>query len=483
MSVLKDLEPGNVFQFFEEICEIPHGSGNIKQISNYLVKFAEDRNLFHIQDEYGDVIIVKDATAGYENVEPVIIQGHMDMVAVSTLDAGIDMKKEGLRLAIDGDYIYAKDTSLGGDDGIAVAYALAVLDSDTLAHPRIEVVITVDEETGMDGAREIDLSMLKAKRMLNIDSEDEGYLLTSCAGGASFNCMMPVERRYHDGCDYTLKVSGLLGGHSGAEIDKERGNANFLLARVLYHVNQKTSFHVYEVTGGSKENVIPNYAEVSFIMKEKYLETFKEELSRMEAELKNELKIKDPGFTLTLKENSSKTVSKLCICKEDEEKVIELSMVLPNGIYAMSASVKGLVETSLNLGVIESESDHVSMHYSVRSSIESKRELLIDQLIIICKIYGADFEVSGRYPGWEYRTESPLRDKMVDIYQRMYGKEMIVNAIHAGVECGFFADKIKDLDCVSFGPDMKDIHSVNEKLSISSTKRVWEYIVEVLKEK
>jgi len=480
MSVLAGLEPFSVFRYFEEICQIPHGSGNIKQISDYLVNFAKERKLEHYQDEINNVIIIKEATPGYEAAEPVMIQGHMDMVAVSDEDADIDMTKEGLRLAIDGDEIYAKGTSLGGDDGIAVAYALALLDAKEIEHPRLEVVITVDEEVGMDGACAIDLSVCKAKKMLNIDSEEEGYLLTSCAGGASVIIDVPMERRTHEGDDYTLTISGLMGGHSGVEIDKERGNANVILARILRKSCENAKIHVYEVNGGQKDNAIPNVAEVSFIMKEKFYPAFHEALLKVSEEIKNELQVKDPNFTVSFCKNG--VSEKNCYVLEDFKKALELIIALPCGVCGMSASVKGLVETSLNLGVLTGDADSVILRYAVRSSIASQKQFLLDKMEVICKIYGAGFEVSGVYPGWAYKVDSPLRDTMVEVYKNMYGKDLIIQAIHAGLECGFFSEKIAGLDCVSFGPDMKDIHTTKERLSISSTKRVWEYLLNVLKE-
>lgn len=481
MSVLSGLEPSSVFHFFEEICSIPHGSGNTDRMSDYLVNFAKERNLEYHQDKLKNVIIIKEATEGYENVEPILLQGHMDMVAVSNEDTDIDMTKDGLRLAVDGDYVYAEGTSLGGDDGIAVAYALAILDGDKISHPRLEVILTVEEEVGMDGAREIDLSMCKAKRMLNIDSEEEGVLLTSCAGGATLEAGIPFERRVHEGNDYYLAVTGLQGGHSGAEIHLERGNANIILARVLHRVARKVSLHIYEIRGGQKENAIPNKAEASFIMKEKYHEDFMKEFESIKEELCNELKVREPGFQLILKKGEID--SQNCIVHEDITKVLELALTLPCGIMGMSASVEGLVETSLNLGILRCVEDKIFLRYAVRSSVASQRDYLLGKMVILCRTYGAKYDIRGVYPGWEYKVDSKLREKMQSIYKRMYGKEMEVQAIHAGLECGFFADKIPDLDCVSLGPDMMGVHTTKEKLSISSVKRVWEYLLAVLEEK
>lgn len=478
MGVLSNLEPKKVFEYFEQICNIPHGSGNIQKISDYLVDFAKERNLEYYQDEMKNVIIIKEATKGYENSEPVMIQGHMDMVAVTKDGLEIDMKNHSLDLDIEGDYVYAKNTSLGGDDGIAVAYALAMLDSSDISHPRLEVVITVDEEIGLLGAKGIDLSMCKAKRMINIDSEEEGFLLASCAGGASFEASLPVKREQYNGVQYRVSIDGMLGGHSGVEIDKERGNACVLMARILERISKEVVISIVTIRGGHRDNVIPNEAEAVFVADESKQDVIKNEFAKVVLEIKNELKVKDPGFNVDLTEEG--IVTKKCILNEDSKKLLEMILTLPCGICGNSASIKGLVETSLNLGMLTCGEEKVSLIYAVRSSVESQKYFLLDKLRMISKNFGAVHCTKGDYPGWEYKVDSSLRDIMTKIYEDMYGEKMVIQAVHAGLECGFFSQKIEGLDCVSLGPDMKDIHSVREKLSISSTKRVWEYLVKVL---
>ncbi len=480
MAILSQLEPKPVFSIFEEICRIPHGSGNIDAISDYLVDFAKIRGLEYYQDALKNVIIIKEAAKGYEAAEPIIIQGHMDMVAVAEPGVEIDMTRDGLSLAVDGDFIRAGGTSLGGDDGIAVAYALALLDAEDVPHPRLEVVITVEEEVGMYGARGIDLSVCRAKRMLNIDSEEEGCLLTSCAGGAAFQAEVPLRRSVHEGNRYELSVSGLQGGHSGTEIYRERGNANLLLARILWECTEQTALHLVNLSGGEKDNAIPLSARAEFVMKEEREPALRERLNVLEAEIKNELKVKDPGFSLVLEKKEA--VKAECIVAVDTKSVLELVLAMPAGVCGMSASVEGLVETSLNLGVFSMEGGAALLRYAVRSSVASQRDFLLHRMEILCRRFGGTADISGIYPGWEYRLESPLRDKMVEIYERLYGKKPVVQAIHAGVECGFFAEKIPDLDCVSFGPDILDIHTTKERLSISSAKRTWEYLLEILKQ-
>ncbi len=490
MGVLSELEPKNVFHFFEEIAGIPHGSGNVEQISDYLVDFARERNLFCIQDEMKNVIIVKDAAPGYEEEPAVILQGHMDMVAVKKPDCGIDMRTEGLRLAVDGDAVYAEGTSLGGDDGIAVAYSLALLDSDTIKHPKLEVIITVDEEVGMDGARAIDLSMLTGNRMINLDSEDEGIFLTSCAGGARVKCRLPLSAGKRTGIAYQVTVGGLLGGHSGGEIHKERGNSNCLFGRLLKKVSDRIPVCLCQVKGGLADNAIPRETSGILMVEEQDRDTFMEILARSEKEIRAELATKDPGFHIR-----AESEKKTCCCASAAEtrKAADFLIALPGGVQAMSADMPGLVETSLNLGILAfdaMESDasgdgrpFLLAEFSVRSSVESAKYALVDKLHAVTELAGGSNEVTGDYPGWAYRKDSPLRDKMVSLYEKMYGVTPKVEAIHAGLECGILGSKIKDLDCVSMGPQMTAIHTTEETLSISSTGRVWEYLVALLEQK
>ena len=478
MGVLSNLEPKNVFHFFEEICGIPHGSGNVEQISDYLVKFAQDRQLFCIQDEIKNVIIVKEASEGYEHKPAVILQGHMDMVAVKKPDCDIDMKKEGLRVAVDGDKVYAEGTSLGGDDGIAVAYALALLDSHTIRHPRLEVIITVDEEVGMDGAREIDLSMLTGHRMLNLDSEEEGIFLTSCAGGARVNCHLPLHFEAMEGIAYEVRVEGLLGGHSGGEIHKERGNSNCLMGRLLYRLSERLTIGIQKVSGGLADNAIPRQTSAVVVVKPEDSAVFAEILDTTSSKIEQELATKDPAVKVAVSETGKGSFS--CVCADQAARAAAYLFALPNGVQAMSADMPGLVETSLNLGILELKEDGLHAEFSVRSSVESAKAALIGRLEAVTMLAGGTDEVTGDYPGWKYRVDSPLREKMVSLYETMYGKKPEVEAIHAGLECGLLGSKIEDLDCVSFGPDMQDIHTTEETLSISSTARVWEFLVKLL---
>ncbi len=478
---LENLQPQEVFTFFEKLCSIPHGSYNLQQISDYLVSFAKERNLEVTQDKELNVIIKAPGTAGYEDKEPVILQGHMDMVAVKDDSADIDMKTEGLKVTRDGEYVFAEGTSLGGDDGIAVAYCLALLDSKTIPHPPLEVVITTNEETGMEGAAAIDLSGLKGKKMINIDNEVEGQFITSCAGGARVYSKLPVTRdvTFAGAKVLSVKVEGLFGGHSGEMIKCGRGNANIILARTLLEAGDKVNINLISIDGGSADNAIPSSAAAQIVIGNRDLETFKECVSATEAAIKGELEVKDPGLKITVSEVESSFDK--AITADDTKKVLTMICTMPDGVQAMSSAVEGLVETSLNLGIVVTKEAEITLEQSVRSSVESSKDYLIRKLKNIASLFGAGVEISGKYPGWKFRQTSELRDHMVAVYRDMYGKEPRIEAIHAGLECGILSDKIKDLDCISIGPDMEDIHSPKERLSVKSTANVWEYLKAVLK--
>lgn len=480
MSILENLQPKRVFYYFEEIAHIPHGSGNTKQISDYLVAFAKEHKLEYYQDAINNVILIKEGTQGYEQAEPIIIQGHMDMVCEKESSCTIDFEKDGLELYVDGDFIKAKGTTLGGDDGIAVAYALALLESDEIAHPRLEVIITVDEETGMNGAYGIDLSMLKGKKMLNIDSDEEGIFLTSCAGGTAVNAQISVKRMMQEGLVMNLKVDGLFGGHSGAEIHKEHGNADILMGRVLARLMQEIPYGLISLAGGLKDNAIPRECHASIMIPEDFKEEVIVILEKLSETFRKELFASDANVTVSYEILEVQRAEILDFTSLT--KVVSYLRMVPNGVQHMSQAISGLVETSLNLGIMELKEDVFMTETSIRSSVGSRKADLRDKLIHIIEMLGGEAEIIGDYPAWEYKAESKLRKEIAKAYQDVYGKEPIFTAIHAGLECGILSQKIKDLDCVSFGPQNFDIHTPQERLSISSTERVWKFLVEYLKQ-
>ncbi len=480
MAVLENLEPKKVYKYFEEICGIPHGSYNTKQISDYLVEFAKSKDLKYIQDEANNVIIYKEGTAGYENSDPVMLQGHMDMVCEKENDCDIDFEREGLRLQCDGKAITAKGTTLGGDDGIAVAYALAILDSEDIPHPPLEVVITVDEEVGMLGAAKIDASVLKSKVMLNIDSEEEGVLLVSCAGGMTSECVIPVEYQSNlkGKTGYKISVAGLLGGHSGVEIDKNRANANKVLGRVLYAISKEVSMCLACVDGGLKDNAIPRESHAYITFDEADFDKVHELISKIEDALKNEYMYTDSDIKL----NIEKASVKKAMSPASTNKVITALYCYPNGIMRMSSDIEGLVQSSLNMGVLLTDEDNVIFRFSVRSSVETEKIDIGNQLRCLTEALGGNYSETGSYPAWEYKQDSRLRNIMKKIYEDMFNDVPDIQAIHAGLECGLFAGKLPGLDCISYGPRIDDIHTPAETLYVDSVKRMWDYTLEVLKQ-
>lgn len=480
MSVLNHLQPQSVFHYFEELCSIPHGSGNMSAVSNYCVDFAKAHGLHYVQDAMGNVILFKPATPGFENSPAVMLQGHLDMVAVK--DAAltdIDLEKDGLDLAIDGDYVYAKGTSLGGDDGIAVAYGLALLAADDIPHPKLELVLTVDEEIGLLGAAGIDLSCCQSKQLLNMDSEDEGIFLTSCAGGATVLCKLPVKRETKPGTLMTFTVKGLRGGHSGVEIDKGRGNANKLLGRFLYALSRQGAIQLDRFEGGVKDNAITLLSTATVLVAPDAVEAAQALAAQYSTAFVGELSVTDPDVLLTAEAGITGEAAVLTV--EDTRRAITLVHGVPNGIQTMSASIPGLVESSLNLGILKLHEDMLLLDCSVRSSVQSLKEEIFGRLRDLTEVLGGQFEVQGDYPAWEYRADSRVREVICKAYEDLFGKQAEIQAIHAGLECGFFAGKIPELDCVSFGPQMHDIHTNKERLSISSTERCWKLLLETLK--
>ncbi len=476
MSDISNLNPQAVFKYFQEICTIPHGSGDMSAIADYCVNFAKSHSLRYLRDDANNVIIFKNASEGYENSKPVILQGHLDMVCQKTEQSAIDFTKNALDIYIDGDFIKAKDTTLGADNGIAVAMVLAILENDSLSHPPIEAVFTTDEEIGMVGALKLDMSVLEGKKMINIDSEEEDILTVSCAGGSDFKMISPVSRIKAEGTKITVTLKGLKGGHSGVEINGGRINADILAGRFLNYMNSKCDFEILSIDGGDKGNAIPQICKIVLCSKE--YDVFVKIANEYLNVIKTEISAREPDFQGILEtgENSSYDVINV------KDQIIYALCCAPNGVMQMSAEIDGLVETSLNLGILKTENNKITMLFSLRSNKVSALEYLEQKLTTFSKCIPCEIETSGHYPPWEFKSDSELQKLYIKTYEKHMGKKPKVEAIHAGLECGVFDSAIKDLDCIAIGPDLFDVHTVKEKLSISSTRRIYEILINVLKE-
>ncbi len=494
MSVLKGYEPQEVFKFFEEISKIPHGSGNTKEISDYVVKFATDRGLKYRQDDKNNVVIFKDAAEGYENSDPVILQGHIDMVAVKDEDVDKDLEKDHIDLEIihvddttdpeglkgefkHDEWVTAKGTTLGGDDGMAVAYMLAILDSDEIKHPALECVFTIDEEVGMIGATALDTSDLKGKYLLNIDSQHEGKFVVGCAGGVIVEGAIPINKEPITPYVIEFKIDGLTGGHSGTAIDQYRMSALVAMGRILLKTFQSVGMRIITVDGGLADNAIPTEAEAAIVVleenKDETIKIIKETFEDIKAEFKNT----DPDANLIINEVGEQDVRALGD-GSTLATIIALSN-MPNGIQRVNLDINS-VETSLNLGVLRTLDDRVTFKFLVRSTVETAKWNVVEQIRALTEIFGGEVSTYGGYKGWEPIEDSKITKVMSDSFKELFGKEPKVGTVHAGLECGIFADKIEGLDAISFGPQVDDIHTTAEKASILSVQRYWELILKTL---
>ena len=494
--MLEKYQPQKVLHYFEQICRIPHPSYHCEAISNYLMDFAKAHGLEAYQDQFYNVIIIKEASAGKEELEPIMIQGHMDMVTVKDDGIRIDMQKEGLQLAIDDDYIYAKGTSLGGDDGIAIAYGLALLDDDTLSLPRIELVVTTEEEVGMEGATGIDLSVCRANRMLNLDSEDEGEFVVACAGGMRVHADMEAGEKLpltENELLYCIEVGGLAGGHSGTEIIRHSANACKVIGSVLHGLwAMDCPFMTMDLEGGTKDNAIPIYAKALIAVSKKRKDQIKANIDKLHEDFRKQYGATDPDGYVKCSEvepadrndmqsclqNTKKEI--LLFSKERTRQIIDFLCEVPNGVQSMCTKMPELPQTSLNLGIMKGEADGIHFDFSLRSSVSAEKKEICDKVCEIIDKYEGTYELGGDYPAWEYKADSALREHLVRVYEKQYGKLPEVLSIHAGLECGILASKKPGLDCVSVGPDILDIHTTRERLSISSVQRVWKFLVEAL---
>lgn len=472
-------EQFEALKYFREICGIPHASGNTKEISAYCVNFAKKHSLRYIQDEYNNVVIYKKASPGYENHPGVIFQGHLDMVAEKSAESDHDFEKDGLTLCTENGFLSAKDTTLGADDGIAIAYALAILADDTLSHPAFEAVFTVDEEVGMLGADKFDASVLSGKYLLNCDSEEEGILTAGCAGGIRVDMSFPMEYTVRTAKKCLVTLDGFRGGHSGVEIHKNLANAHKVFGRLLFKLAQQVRFSVGGIRGGTKDNVIAMQVICELYVQEEDLPKLRETAALLNNDLLNEYAGSDENIRIFVEEGETKEAEMLS--PNSLETLIFVLMNLPNGVCKMNASIPNLVETSLNCGVLQLLKDSLKVGCLIRSSVDSAKFALVDQLGYLCEMMGGEYACRGNYSGWQYQKNSRLREVFMESYHRLTGKDMTVTTIHAGLECGLFMGKKPELDCVSFGPNMYDIHTSRERLDLQSAYRTWLLILEVIK--
>ncbi len=468
-KVFEGLEPQLLWKHFDEIRKIPRCSKNEGKIREYVIEFAKKKGLEYQADEVGNVIIRKKATPGHENAPGVILQAHLDMVCEKNSDVDFDFEKDPIRVKREDGWITADGTTLGADNGIGVAAALAVLEDDSIVHGPLEVLLTVDEETGLTGASNLKGGLLHGKYLLNLDSEDEGVFFIGCAGGRDTVFTLKIEREKYEGKAFEIKVSGLKGGHSGVDIHLQRGNAIRILARVLYEID---GVKISSIKGGNKRNAIPREASAVVIAEE---EKVKEAVEKVLSEVKEELKYSDPGVKIEYTEASSSDYIK------ESKKIVDFLMSLPHGVLAMSLAMEGLVETSTNLAVVNSHQDHVEVVESSRSSINSSLDFVCKQLKALGELAEAETHQPPGYPGWTPNPDSQILKIMKEVYRKLFGKEPEVTAIHAGLETGIIGKNYPGLEMISFGPTIKYPHSPDERVEIKSVEKFWKLLVETLK--
>ncbi len=478
--ILENYEPKKVLYFFEEISKIPHGSYNEKRISDYLVNFAKERKLKYVQDKALNIIIYKKATKTMLNKPSVILQGHMDMVCEKNAGTDHDFENDSLKLQVDGDFISAKGTTLGADNGIAVAIALAILDSDDVEHPPLECLFTVEEEVGLRGAKVVEATNFKSKLMINLDTDTEGIFLTSCAGGLKVEFIIDADftelKEEHD--TFNLKVFGLKGGHSGAEIHKQRGNSNVILGRVLSSLKNEFNIFVSSIEGGAKDNAIPREATATIQVLKSDLSEVKVKLDDIVSSIKDEFRISDQGLKIEL---TNEKLENKVYTEDTLNKIISSLSLIPNGIDTMSMEIEGLVETSNNIGVIENNGNTISILCAIRSSVATKKYDLLRRVELLAKNLKCTCVANSDYPAWEYNPQSFLRDVYAKTYKEIFNVEAKIDAIHAGLECGILSEKIPFVDIIAFGPDIIDAHTPDERVSISSIEKCYRLLTEGFK--
>ena len=480
MKEIKLLEPKILWQYFEDVIKIPRPSGKEEKIRQYLVDFGKKFNLETVTDKTGNVLIRKNAAPGMEAVKPVVLQGHMDIVAEKNADSNHDFENDPVSAYIDDEWITANGTTLGADDGIGIAAMLAVLSDKGLKHGPIECLFTVKEETGLTGAKGLEPGFLNGKTLINLDSEDEGELFIGCAGGidtlATFS--YKTKRVHNNSTAYKISVNGLKGGHSGDDIDKGLGNSNKILNRILWNTAKLYNIKISNFDGGNLRNAIPREASAIFVIKEKHKNNFEKYLKKISLEIKNELAITEPGLQVKLKlVNPPEKVLR----KGVQKRLLNAIYACPHGVVAMSQEMKSMVETSTNLASVKFiEGNRILITTSQRSSVDSAKQDIADQVASTFHLAKAKVESTGSYPGWAPNPDSEIAKIVAGSYEKLFKKKPVIRSIHAGLECGLFLEKYPDLDMISVGPQMKGVHSPDEKLHIGSTQRFWKLLVDVL---
>lgn len=478
---LEGIEPQRVMKYFEKICSIPHGSYHTDELSDYLVSFAKKHELQYVQDESGNVIIYKKGSEGHEKAAPLMLQGHMDMVLEKNEGVKKNMEKEAIDLKTDGINIFADGTTLGGDDGIAVAMMLAALDDDSLVHPPLECVFTVNEEVGLLGMNALDATVLKSKRMLNLDSEAEGVLTVGCAGGTEVHIHVPVEKKTRYGKTLSLSISGLKGGHSGEDINKGRANANVLMARLLDRIAKKVEVCLVSLDGGTKDNAIARSAKAVLLVGDGiHQDVIDEQVKKFSKIVANEFQETDPDIKIESSWQSSNKKGVASLSRKDTRKLIRFLYVLPNGMLEQDPTRPGFPRTSENIGIVSMSKDDVHIVYLCRSNVNSERKYLVNQLKMLAQMNEAGVSTRGAYPAWEYHGETAFQKLAEKVYAESTGITPKVEVTHGGLECGIMAGKIDKLECISVGPNMSGIHTPDEKLSITSTQKLWKFVTALL---
>ena len=481
MGILSGLEPARVFEIFEDICNIPHTSGNMDGIADYLCAFAEKNNLRYIREKCGNVIIFVPGSPGYETSDIVMLQGHLDMVCEKSPDSRHNFEKDPLPIAVMEDIIFSRKTALGGN-GIAIGICLAIAERDDIAHPPLEILMTANKENDMLGVKELDASVLNAKTLINLDNNKEGVFITSCAGGLKGRIQLPVRYRKRSGEKHNIVVSGFMGGHSGRDINKYGGNANIIMGRLLHLLSSKFEFDLVNLRGGLMVSAIPRDADCTILVSDEDVSKLEAVVEEFEKTIRNEYRANENNVQIYC--NDLGYFEEEALTVKTMERLIFLLNTLPDGVQKMSVDKEtpGLVEASLNIGIMRLTDKEFLLEATVRSSVASEKYYLSDKLRYLTETIGGHYDELGDYPGWEFKSDSRLLKVMNSVYLAQYGKAPEITGVHAGLETGIISSRLPGLDIISCGPDILNIRTPNERLSVSSVERTWKFLIAVLKE-